>query len=754
MSPQDTSEFRKLIKDLTAARGRKNTPNRGALVILGAGCSLSANLPSGADVRKKIVRELASFEDVSLEKSDQVIFDLLKKMPKYSDLLKSGFNESYSDLFECLGTPKAQKRFMEILLASDKKQINWGHLVLGQMAKSGYFHTLITTNFDLLIQRAINMVGETPIVCDGTESLLKLSTNINDLYSPQVWHVHGSMHSYTIKNTDKQLEQIKSNASMQSHFANLLKASDLVLVLGYAGASNEGLMHMLKEGLKDYETPLYWVTYSNNFDDLTPMAKELLEDKRASNRTSLYGWDFDEFCLSLVRSLNDSMPEFLTKTHTFLMNEAERLVVSEKVPAVQELMENYKATVEVISRNSTQLDQAWSIAQVEGDQSVVSYLDKYPSFEKKIHKTDQKKYKIFLESLLNLGVKHGDKNTIERALSLWTLLSQEHSEIDVSTKIIGESICLHHALEYDNETRDEKLKLVVQICKELLSITGISKNDRFNLIDHQISAYRGLCNNAKDIGSLVNSYGDFLKLFDGQNFDLKSDIYEIKLAVSKCNFKRLFADQLFRYGSAVQSGGYKYNPIDILEEVNNEYVKIITAIDESTLSREYATTIYAGQANVLRNLGSRTKNIEHLTSASILMQRIITPNLKQESPVTWARRCALRANVFLDLALLISGSQRLSQLGIADQYYSELFAQWWSVENQEKGEDSALPRLKLETSVNWAQCLANMYELQKSKDIKEMSLELISQVQATNIDVGTKNKYKSEIEKFLPLLEH
>lgn len=83
--------------------------------------------------------------------------------------------------------------------------INWAHLCLGEFVARRLVATVLTTNFDQLALSGMVRAGVLPVVCDGIESLNRISGQPRH---PQLVELHGSRHTYQLRNAPRDVEGV------------------------------------------------------------------------------------------------------------------------------------------------------------------------------------------------------------------------------------------------------------------------------------------------------------------------------------------------------------------------------------------------------------------------------------------------------------------------------------------------------------------------------------------------------------------
>ena len=286
-------EVRDLVLALKRAKGRDTDEQGKAVFLIGAGCSRSAGIRVGSGVAQLAALKLASqysdggFRDTDPEKA----LEWLKAnagIPKHLT-----FDNVYADIFEKhYQDPVEQQAIVRDVISEGEGRINWTHLCLGELVRQRYIHTVLTTNFDQLVLEGIIRAGVIPVVADGVESLTRIKSKPT---TPQVVHLHGSLHTYDTRNSRTVVRELSGNPATQQAIPNLLQDSTLFVVVGYAGGE-EGIMELLNSVLQRLPSKvIYWICHSPDFNSISEGAKNLL---RGVNGFQIVDQDSD---VSLLR---------------------------------------------------------------------------------------------------------------------------------------------------------------------------------------------------------------------------------------------------------------------------------------------------------------------------------------------------------------------------------------------------------------------------------------------------------------------
>ncbi|MGJ5748581.1 SIR2-like protein [Streptomyces puniciscabiei] len=174
----------------------------GYAVLLGAGVSLAAGLPSAWDVQKELIEQIAAAEAAG-EIGDPFAW--------YQD--RFGKPATYDDLLATLTATQMERQALlrgyfepdDADREQGKKKPTAAHHAVARLASAGLVRIVLTTNFDRLIETALSEAGIEPTVVahpDDITGLAPLHT-INCL----VVHVHGDyLNPTSMLNTADELD--------------------------------------------------------------------------------------------------------------------------------------------------------------------------------------------------------------------------------------------------------------------------------------------------------------------------------------------------------------------------------------------------------------------------------------------------------------------------------------------------------------------------------------------------------------------
>lgn len=271
------------------------------LLLLGAGASVSSNVPSAEQCIWRWKRELylsarpgtspALLTDPSLPQTQQRIQAWLDEQGGYPSV---GSVEEYAFYAErCYPSARDRSQFFEGLAAASSPSL--GYQLLAKLIERGHFRWIWTTNFDGLVQRAcaggrrsIRVVGaQTGARCTDDDGL-------------QFVALHGSYRHGPLDGLLRDAREL--DAAARTELVARCQEHPLVVV-GFSGR-DRSVMDALREAFaRPGDTGIYWLTLAGC--EPGPQVQELLAAARAFNRPAeVIAIDgFDVFLLALAKYL-------------------------------------------------------------------------------------------------------------------------------------------------------------------------------------------------------------------------------------------------------------------------------------------------------------------------------------------------------------------------------------------------------------------------------------------------------------------
>lgn len=420
MNEDRTKEVKDLVRQLNLSRGNPATSNWGHTVFLiGAGCSFSAGIPLAADIAKSCVLELANkysqgrvtLDDPEIAlnwllENDHVGSDWNAKKPAWGSLYGKIFGEHFQSDID-------QKRIINDAIAKGNNRINWAHICLGELVRRGYVHTVLTTNFDQLVLRGIIKAGIIPVIADGIESLTRIDSRPQ---TPQVVHIHGSMHTYSVRNSVQAVTEIGNKLPVEGMMYSLLKDSKLLVVAGYAGGE-EAVMDLLIKSATHFDNMVvYWATYGTDYESLSNRAKELMG--KGNYKFVMTKCDADSFFAEIMEGLGIGVPDWMDEPVNSLLEQSNEFAET-KNPDIKIKIENHQSNIRKLEdcweseRLSTNVHDEIASLRLEGKFSeALSKLEGLPGETLELF---QQKAETAFEAGQNLL----SKVMLEKSVSYW-----------------------------------------------------------------------------------------------------------------------------------------------------------------------------------------------------------------------------------------------------------------------------------------------------------------------------------------------
>ncbi len=271
--------FEPSIDDLVEMARYCHDSGRGCSLLIGAGCSVTAEIPSAAG---------------------------------FIELIRSRFGSAHAR-----AEPKTYPRCMAQLphgvqrgLIEEKvdcARINWAHIAITQLMKTGFVDRVLTTNFDPLVVRACALIGESPAVYDFAASQLLKPEHIP---AKAVFHLHGQRSGFVLLNTEEDVEEHSQRLGPLFEAAG---QGRMWIVVGYSGENDPVFDHLAR--VPGFEFGLYWIGYKDS-----PPAEHVRERLLKSGKSAWFvpGFDADEFFVTLARKLEVFPPAFVSRPFSHL----------------------------------------------------------------------------------------------------------------------------------------------------------------------------------------------------------------------------------------------------------------------------------------------------------------------------------------------------------------------------------------------------------------------------------------------------
>jgi hypothetical protein len=242
--------------------------NRGVFaLLLGSGISRSAQIPTGWEIVLELTRRIAALEGVD----------------KSTDWLawyraKFGKEANYSELLDALAhLPEERRSIIHKFIEPTPKDIDEGrkiptraHRAIAKLVRDGYFRTIITTNFDRLLENAIRDEGVEPTVIKSDDDLKGAVPLMHTRCC--IVKVHGDYLDTRIRNTQGELD---SYSSEMNAFLDRIIDEHGLLVCGWS-ADWDGALRAAIARAPNRRYSFFWASRS----EPSIAAKDLIESRR------------------------------------------------------------------------------------------------------------------------------------------------------------------------------------------------------------------------------------------------------------------------------------------------------------------------------------------------------------------------------------------------------------------------------------------------------------------------------------------
>ena len=314
----------------------------GAVLLIGAGCSASAGVPLASDIAQECAISL--FRQYSNTKSKSVdasrALKWLKEKNHLTDRKGATWADYYSEIFEKhFRSDPQQREIIQRSVAKASGKINWAHICLGELVVQHYVHSVLTTNFDRLILEGILFAGHVPVIADGLEALKRISSRPA---TPQVVHLHGSLHAYSPLNSREAMRAAGRTLAMRGAMFGMLKDTGFLVVVGYAGGE-DGVMELLFDASREFPNlVIYWIFHENDYSNTKSEVRRLLS---GPNKFYVLGQDADMFFATLTRAL-EFHPSWIAQPVSPLEARNRAVVDNKSSPEIDLAMKGYRRAIE------------------------------------------------------------------------------------------------------------------------------------------------------------------------------------------------------------------------------------------------------------------------------------------------------------------------------------------------------------------------------------------------------------------------
>jgi hypothetical protein len=263
--------------------------NKGAYaLLLGSGLSRAAGIPTGWEIVLDLVRKVARLEGEDAEPDPAVWYrDRFGQDPDYGRLLSQLARSpaERNKILRAYFEPTSEEREQGLKVPTT------AHRAIADLAARGYIRVILTTNFDRLLERALEEAGVVPTVIstsDAARGALPL------VHTPcMVVKVHGDYLDTRIKNTPAELERY--DRQINQLLDRLIDEFGLIIV-GWSAEWDTGLRSAI-ERAPGRRFTTFWAIRN----DVSETARRLMELRQA---VPLKIADADSFFRSLQEKVS------------------------------------------------------------------------------------------------------------------------------------------------------------------------------------------------------------------------------------------------------------------------------------------------------------------------------------------------------------------------------------------------------------------------------------------------------------------
>ena len=308
-------------------------------LLLGSGVSRAAGVPTGWEITLDLIRKLAKCHNEVCEPDPaQWYLKKFKKAADYSDLLDN-LAKTQTERQQLL-RPYFEPNDQELEIGA--KQPTTAHHAIAQLVKQGFVKVVITTNFDRLIEKALDDAGIVPTILSSPDHVKGAPpfTHIEHC----VFKVHGDYLDTRIRNTPDELKEYPKE--FDEHLDHIFDDFGLI-ICGWSADWDEALRKAIyRAPSRRFST--YWAVYGHASDQAQKLINHRSAQKIIIKDADQFFQDVQETVQSLeeysnthplsteavVASLKRYLPEprHRIRLADLISNEVDRIVEATSTP--------------------------------------------------------------------------------------------------------------------------------------------------------------------------------------------------------------------------------------------------------------------------------------------------------------------------------------------------------------------------------------------------------------------------------------
>jgi hypothetical protein len=216
------------------------------VLFCGAGISKESSISSGHDI---LIDTLGKIYQQEHQKETFTAEEIEKWYQQKEDLK----DMTYSEVLDLIYPGMEQKRLYLNNFFGGKLP-GESHKAIAKMVKLGLIRFIVTTNFDNLIEKALDLEGlNDKYSVISTNDQARNSDSWDKVEFCRVYKIHGDKDQGPIRNSPKELEKL--DEYLERDFQELINRHG-VIILGYAG-EDEGVIRCF-ERREYHRYPIYW----------------------------------------------------------------------------------------------------------------------------------------------------------------------------------------------------------------------------------------------------------------------------------------------------------------------------------------------------------------------------------------------------------------------------------------------------------------------------------------------------------------
>lgn len=244
-------------------------------LLLGSGVSTGAGIPTGWGVITELVRRAATAEAPEDESAGTRAAD---DPEAWWAEHGNGHDLGYSDLLASLGaTAGARQALLRGFFEPSEEDLDEGlktpsaaHRAIAKMVKGGLIKVILTTNFDRLMERALEDIGVSPQVIAAPEHIVGMTPLAHA--SASIVKLHGDYADLQMRNT---VDELETYPEAWNDLLNRVLDEYGLLISGWSADWDNALVAALRR-TPSRRYPLYWDSRSGRGET----AKTLLAQHR------------------------------------------------------------------------------------------------------------------------------------------------------------------------------------------------------------------------------------------------------------------------------------------------------------------------------------------------------------------------------------------------------------------------------------------------------------------------------------------